>query len=67
MWREPCWWYLVYPGLDGAGDCDVVFAVEVRPRRPAIHSAVVPQTGRAAADDGFAGIQAAAGGLSPAL
>jgi methylamine utilization protein MauE len=43
MWRELCWWYLVYAGLDGTGECDVVFAVEVRPRHPAIHSAVVPR------------------------
>jgi hypothetical protein len=44
MWRELCWWYLVFPGRDGAAGCDVVFAVEVRARRPAIRAAVVPRS-----------------------
>ncbi len=54
MWRELCWRYVVYPGrLDGA-DADVVFAVQVKQRRPAIKSAVVlretpaPSPGKAA-------------------
>jgi hypothetical protein len=64
MWRELCWWYVVYPGRD---ECDIVFAVEVRHRRPAIHSAVVPRTGGASPDDGSARAQAAADGLSPAF
>jgi hypothetical protein len=43
MWRELCWRYVVYPGrLDGA-DADVVFAVQVKQRRPAVQSAVVPR------------------------
>jgi len=67
MWRELCWWYLVYPGWDGTGECDIVFAVEVRPRRPAIHSAVVPRAGRVSTDDGFARTRAATDGLSPAF
>lgn len=67
MWRELCWWYLVYPGRDGGGECDIVFAVEVRPRRPAIHSAVVPRAGRVSTDDGFARTRAATDGLSPAF
>jgi hypothetical protein len=41
MWRELCWWYLVYPARDRGRDCQVVFAVEVKPHRPAIHAAVV--------------------------
>jgi hypothetical protein len=41
MWRELCWWYVVYPARHADGDCDVVFAVEVKRRRPAIHAAVV--------------------------
>jgi hypothetical protein len=57
----------VYPGRDGAGDCDVVFAVEVRPRRPAVRSAVVPRAGQISPDDGFARMQGAASGLSPAF
>jgi methylamine utilization protein MauE len=43
MWRELCWRYVVYPGrLDGA-EADVVFAVQMKPRRPVIKSAVVPR------------------------
>jgi hypothetical protein len=43
IWRELCWRYVVYPGrLDGA-DADVVFAVQVKQRRPVILSAVVPR------------------------
>ncbi|MBV9092823.1 MAG: hypothetical protein JO132_02935, partial [Streptosporangiaceae bacterium] len=81
MWRELCWWYLVYPGQDGGGECDLVFAVEVRPRRPAIRAAVVPRPGGASPEEaparpqetGGASPQQAparpqeAGGLSPAL
>jgi hypothetical protein len=68
LWRELCWWYLVYPGRDGAGDCDVVFAVEVRPRRPAIHAAVVPWAGEAVPEGLAARPQMApADGLSQAF
>jgi hypothetical protein len=68
MWRELCWWYLVYPGRDGTGECDIVFAVEVRHRRPAIRAAVVPRPGEPS-PEGAPGRpwQAAGGGLSPAL
>jgi hypothetical protein len=58
MWRELCWWYLVYPGRDGARECAVVFAVEVRHRRPAVRSAVVPRDGQQTAT---------ADGVSPAF
>jgi hypothetical protein len=48
MWRELCWRFVVYPGrLDGA-EADVVFAVQMKQRRPVIKSAVVP---RPAPDD----------------
>ncbi len=72
MWRELCWWYLVYPGRNGTGECDVVFAVEVRPRRPAIRAAVVPRpkgpAGGPSPEGSSAGPrEAAAGGLSPAF
>lgn len=40
MWRELCWWFAVYPARDGGGDRRVLFAVEVRPHRPAILAAV---------------------------
>jgi hypothetical protein len=43
MWRELCWRFVVYPGrLDGA-EADVVFAVQMKQRRPVIKSAVVPR------------------------
>jgi hypothetical protein len=68
MWRELCWWYLVYPGRDGAGECDVVFAVEVRPRRPAIHAAVVPRAAQPSPEGaGNPTRTASADGLSPAF
>jgi hypothetical protein len=68
MWRELCWWYLVYPGRDGAGECDVVFAVEVRPRRPAIHAAVVPRAAQPSPEGaGNPTRTAPADGLSPAF
>ena len=51
MWRELCWWYLVYPGRDGGGECDIVFAVEVRPRRPAVRFAVLPRAGQPPQED----------------
>jgi hypothetical protein len=41
IWRELCWWYLAYPAREGDQDCQVVFAVEVKPRRPAVRAAVV--------------------------
>lgn len=71
IWRELCWWYLVFPGQDGAAACDVVFAVEVRPRRPAIRAAVVPRpdrpSGEPEKEGSFGGPRAAADGLSPAF
>jgi len=68
MWRELCWWYLVYPGRDGAGECDIVFAVEVRPRRPAIRAAVVPRpTGPPPEGAPARPREAAAEGVSPAF
>jgi hypothetical protein len=45
-WRELCWRYLVFPGrLDGR-DTEVVFAVQLKRRRPAVLSAVVPAAPR---------------------
>ncbi len=72
MWRELCWWYLVYPGRNGTGECDIVFAVEVRPRRPAIRAAVVPRSNWPAGEPSPEGPsagpwEAATGGLSPAF
>jgi hypothetical protein len=41
IWRELCWWYLVFPARDEGGECQVVFAVEVRRHRPDIRAALV--------------------------
>jgi hypothetical protein len=43
MWRELCWRYVVYPGRVNGTDADVVFAVQMKQRRPVIRSAVVPR------------------------
>jgi hypothetical protein len=49
MWRELCWRYVVFPYRDRGGQAEVVFAVQMKRRRPAVRSAVVPL---AAADPG---------------
>ncbi len=68
MWRELCWWYVVYPGRDDAMGSDIVFAVEVGSRRPAVHAAVVGRAGDPAAGPPVGVPQAVpAGGLSPAF
>jgi hypothetical protein len=41
MWRELCWRYVVFPARVGDRDAEVVFAVYLRPHRPAIHTALV--------------------------
>jgi hypothetical protein len=41
VWRELCWRYLVYPGRYRGRDVEVVFAVYLRARRPAVRTAVV--------------------------
>lgn len=41
MWRELCWWYVVYPAAPGARAAGIVFAVQVKKHRPAVQSAVV--------------------------
>ena len=65
MWREMCWWYVVYPGRDGAVGSDIVFAVEVRPRRPAVHAAVVGRAGDEIPGQADAARGVPASGLSP--
>lgn len=42
MWRELCWWYAVYPGLDRGVPVDVVFAIRISAHRPSVKAAVVP-------------------------
>jgi len=41
MWRELCWRYVVFPARAADRKAEVVFAVHLRPRRPAIHAALV--------------------------
>jgi len=47
VWRELCWRYLAFPYQQHGGgtrpDADIVFAVEVKRRRPAVRAAVVPR------------------------
>jgi hypothetical protein len=40
-WREGCWRFLVYPGFAAERPVDIVFAVYLTPRRPAIRTAVL--------------------------
>ncbi|WP_372455645.1 MauE/DoxX family redox-associated membrane protein [Sphaerisporangium fuscum] len=41
-WRELCWRFFVYPGRTASGaEADVVFAVHLSGRRPAVRAAVV--------------------------
>jgi len=41
MWRELCWRYVVFAARVGERDAEAVFAVFLRPHRPAIHAALV--------------------------
>ncbi|WP_327048934.1 hypothetical protein OG320_14235 [Microbispora sp. NBC_01189] len=49
MWRELCWRFFVFPAQEGA---EVVFAVYLSGRRPAVRAAVVGADGRVAATTG---------------
>jgi hypothetical protein len=42
MWRELCWRYVVFPWNQDGANAEVVFAVQLKRRRPAIQAAVVP-------------------------
>jgi len=44
MWRELCWRYVVFPYRAESGMAEVVFAVQMKRRRPAVQAAVVPLT-----------------------
>ncbi len=41
VWREGCWRFVVYPGLARGRRVDIVFAVYLQARRPAIRAAVL--------------------------
>ncbi|MGO9164612.1 MAG: MauE/DoxX family redox-associated membrane protein [Streptosporangiaceae bacterium] len=43
-WRELCWRYLVFPSQVSGRPAEVVFAVYLKPRRPAVHAALVDAT-----------------------
>ncbi|GAA3419261.1 hypothetical protein [Streptosporangium vulgare] len=46
-WRELCWRFFVYPGSSHAGDpVEVVFAVYLSGRHPAVRVAMVDSDGR---------------------
>jgi hypothetical protein len=42
MWRELCWRYVVFPCREDGGPAEVVFAVQLKRRRPAVQAAVLP-------------------------
>jgi hypothetical protein len=41
VWREGCWRFVVYPGVARDRHVDIVFAVYLQARRPAIRAAVL--------------------------
>lgn len=41
VWREGCWRFVVYPGITRDRHVDIVFAVYLQTRRPAIRAAVL--------------------------
>ena len=42
MWRELCWRYVVFPCLQDGIDAEVVFAVQLKRRRPLVQAAIRP-------------------------
>jgi hypothetical protein len=54
VWREGCWRFVVYPGIVSGRRVDIVFAVYLQARRPAIRVAVLD-----AATDEILGLAAA--------
>ena len=41
MWREMCWRYVVFPGRRHGTNTEVVFAVQIKRRRPIVQAAVL--------------------------
>jgi hypothetical protein len=41
VWREGCWRFVVYPGFARGRRVDIVFAIYLQARRPAIRAAVI--------------------------
>ena len=50
MWRELCWRYVVYPCRHDGKNAEVVFAVQLKRRRPMVQSAVLPLAADGRAD-----------------
>jgi hypothetical protein len=68
MWRELCWRYVAYPGRLNGADADVVFAVQMKQRRPVIQSAVVPrETAAVPGETGAPGAGKARADLPPGV
>ena len=42
MWRELCWRYVVFPCRQDGVNAEVVFAVQLKRRRPVVQAAVLP-------------------------
>ncbi len=42
IWRELCWRYVVFPCRQDGKNSEVVFAVQLKRRRPLVQAAVVP-------------------------
>ena len=42
MWRELCWRYVVFPCRQDGATAEVVFAVQLKRRRPVVQAAVLP-------------------------
>lgn len=55
MWRELCWWFLVYPSRGADDHADIVFAVRVARRHPPILVTVVSRAPPAGDPDAGAG------------
>ena len=59
VWRELCWRYVTFPYRPGEGSArpgaDIVFAVELKRRRPAVRAAVVPRVPGAGQPDVLSG------------
>jgi hypothetical protein len=41
VWREGCWRFVVYPGFARGRRVDIVFAIYLQARRPAVRAAVI--------------------------
>ena len=57
VWREGCWRYVVFPGTADGRRVEVVFAVYLEPRRPAVRVGIAdPAAGARSRDDSAAAL-----------